>query len=275
METILAITIIVLIMGTVYAFYNYSVQLTIRGREKLQECQLARAVLHKVALELKAVASGGGDFTTVLRGDPDNISFITTVIPSRLIFFPQEFTDNSRIIEHDLRKLDYSISRTQDHEQEILGIQRVELRCLLTTVIEDNSTDNLTAEEIQEASEELKQFDVNLDMGSNAALSQQPILQQSLLSDRIKFLRFDYFDGTNWLNTWHPSQADIIPRAVQVTIGFKEMSNDEFQQEQLLAMDQRPWHDDQYSIVVPLILSNDLKSQYSGSLDNQTQEANP
>jgi hypothetical protein len=265
LETILALSIMVMILGTVYGFYNYSMKVTVLGREKLEDVQLARVVLNMIALELRAVTSSGSRFAAVLNGDPDRAGFITTVIPSRLVFFPQDLMDKGKPIEHDLRKVEYYISRSEDKDKKILGLGRDELRCMLTPMVEKKELKEMTQEEIAKEKEERDKFKMHFDLGSSKALADQPVIRQALLSEKIKFLRFDYYDGKQWVNTWHRTGSDAIPRAIQVTIGFKEVSDEDFKHEQSLSMDQRPWHDDQYSLIVSLILSDDLKAQYSGT----------
>jgi hypothetical protein len=264
METILALSIMTMILGTVYAFYNYSMQLTVSGREKLDDVQIARVILHKIAFELKAVTSSGSRFTSVLDGESDRIGFITTAIPSRLVFFPVDMMDRGKPIEHDLRRVEYFIARSEDRDKKVLGLERDELRCLLTPLIEKKDAKDLTPEEIAKDKEEREKFKVHLDLGGNKALSEQPIIQQMLISEKIKFLRFDYYDGKEWINTWKRTGSDAIPRAIQVTIGFKEMSEEDFKHEQSLPMDQRPWHEDHYTLLISLILSDDLKAEFSG-----------
>jgi type II secretory pathway pseudopilin PulG len=265
LETLLAITIIVMILGTVYAFYAHAMTLTVRGREKLEDVQLARVVLHKMAAELRGVTASGKRFGAVMTGEADNISFITTVVPSRLVFLPTDFTDKGRIIEHDLRNVTYYIGRTKDSDSQNMGLARDELRCMLTPLIEHKEASELTPEEAEKAKHEQEKFKVHLDLGGNKALSEQPLLLQTVLSDRIKYLRFDYFNGKKWLAKWQPMELDAIPRAVKVTIGYKEVPEEEAKQEQQQPMEQRPWHEDQYSIIVSLILADDLKAQPSGS----------
>jgi len=265
LETLLAVTIIIMILGTVYSFYDYSVTLTIRGRERLEDIQLARAVVEKIAGELQSVTSSGSRFSAVLRGDPDKVSFLTTVVPSRLVFFPRDLMDRGRVIEHDLRNVTYYLSRESEGEKKLLGLGRDELRCLLTPIVEKKEAKDLTAEEVEKEKRERDKFKVHFDLGGNQALSEQPVIQQALLSDRIKFLQFDYFDGNQWSSTWKKSGADALPRAVRVTVGFTEVPEEDFKREQLLSYEDRPWRDDQYSLVVSLILSDDLKAQYSTS----------
>ncbi len=264
LETLLALAIIIMVLGTVYSFYNFSMQLTVSGREKLDDVQMARVILHKMAFELRAITSSGSRFAAVLDGEADQAGFITTAIPSRLVFFPQDIMDSGKPIEHDLRNVKYYIARSEDRDKKALGLGRDELRCLLTPLVERKDATDLTPEEIAKDKEEREKFKVHLDLGSNKALADQPVIQQALISEKIKFLRFDYYDGKQWVNTWQGKKADAIPRAIQITIGFKEMSEEEFKQELSLPMDQRPWHEDHYSLMVSLILSDDLKAEFSG-----------
>lgn len=275
-ETLLAITIIIMILGTVFSFYSQAMRLTVRGRERLADIQLARVVLHKIAGELRGVTAAGKRFNTLLSGEPDKISFITTVIPSRLVFLPADFTDRGRVIEHDLRHVTYYLSHptdngASDNGSTVVGLGRDELRCMLTPLIERESDQDLSPEELEKQQKEREQFKVDFDLGGNEALSEQPILQQTLISEKIKFLRFDYYNGKKWLSRWHPTERDALPRAVQVTIGYTEVPEEEARQEQLLAMDQRPWHEDRYSIVVSLILADDLKTQSSAASDDASE----
>ncbi len=263
LETMLALTIIIMILGAVYAFYGYSVRLTAAGREKLQDTQLARVILFKIASELKAVTSAGSRFSAVMVGEPDKITFLTTTLPSKLVFFPTDIFDKGRPVEHDLRSVQYYLGRDENDPNIILGFERDELRCLLTPMIEEKSVEELTQEDIQNAQEEADKFKTHFDLGDNKAMSQQPILQQLILTDRIKYIRFDYHDGKQWLTRWHPIERDALPRAVKVTIGFSPVTEEEFQQESLLSMDDRPWHDDRYTLMVSLILADDLKARYA------------
>jgi hypothetical protein len=52
---------------------------------------------------------------------------------------------------------------------------------------------------------------------------------------------------------------------VKATIGFTEMSEDDYKQETLIAYNQRPYVEDRYSLIVSLILSDDLKAEFEGS----------
>jgi hypothetical protein len=87
------------------------------------------------------------------------------------------------------------------------------------------------------------------------------VITQEMISDRIRYLNFDYYNGTQWVTKWNPTSASALPRAVRVTIGFKEVPEEDNQDELLLQPDERPWHDDQYSLTVSLILSDELKNE--------------
>jgi type II secretory pathway pseudopilin PulG len=268
-EVLLAITIIVMIMGSVYAFYSHSVKMTQMAEAKMQDAQIARVILLKIANELRGVTASGSRFGTVMTGEAERIDFITTAVPSRLVFFPQDITDKGRLIEHDLRLVQYSLARDEDDEDIIYGIRRDELRCLLTSLIEKKTFDKLTQDDIDDANEEQDKFTVNLSSESNSAMSNQPLIKQTILCERIKYLRFDYYDGTEWLTRWNPTDPDAIPKAVKVTIGFTQVTDEEYEHESLLDMEDRPWVDDRYELLVSLILSDDLKAEYTEQSDEE------
>jgi uncharacterized protein YpmB len=261
LEIMLAITIIVLIIGTVFAFYTHSAKIAEAGRKKLNDLQLARVILFKITSELRAVTTSGSRFNYVLKGDSEHITLMTTVIPSKLVYFPHDAMDSGRVIEHDLRLVEYTLARSEDNDDIILGLRRDELRCLLTTLIEEESSDDLNKTDVAAAEKKKKKFDFNLGIDSSEAFSEQPVITQEIISDRIKYLNFDYYNGTQWVSKWNPSSASALPRAVRVTVGFKEVPEEEKQDELLLQPEERTWHDDQYSLTVSLILSDEIKNE--------------
>ncbi len=260
LEVMLSLIIIIMIVSSVYSFYHYSVKMMKVGYAHLERSQLARILLDKMSSEIMAITPAGKSFMPVLEGEPDSIKFVTTVLPSRLVFFPLKVTDSSRIIEHDFRRIEYSLARADDNENVILGLRRDELRCMLTPLIERKSSEELSAEENSSLRSEQEKFKINFDSGMNGAFTEQPIMLQKLVSDKIKYLRFDYYDGNAWHNSWRSANRGALPRAILITIGFTKMSEEDWQDQLLLPPDQREFREDDYSLVVPLILSDELNS---------------
>ncbi len=260
LEMLLALLIIIMIVSSVYSFYHYSAKMIEAGRVRLEKSQLARILLDRIGNEIRAITPAGKNFTTVLEGKTDSIVFVTTVVPSRLAFFPTKFTDSSRLIEHDFRRVEYILARSEEEENEILGLRRDELRCMLTPLIEKKESEELTPEEIESQRRAREKFQINFDMGINRAFTSQPIMLQKLISEKIKYLRFDYYDGNSWRNTWNSANKGALPRAILITIGFREMPEEEWQEQLLLPPNQRRMREDDYSLLVPLILSGEINS---------------
>ncbi len=264
LETMLALLIIVMIIGTVYSFYHYSVKMVQAGQERLNKTRLARILLEKIGDEIRAITPAGKGFTTVLDGKPDSITFVTIVLPSRIVFFPVKITDSSRLIEHDLRRIEYSLVRDEQDETKILGLRRDELRCMLTPVIEKKKSEELTQEETDNQSKEQEKFKINFDTGINEVFTDQPIMLQKLISDKIQYLRFDYYDGRNWLPSWNSGNRGALPRAILITIGFTAMPAEQWQEQMLVPPDQRSFREDDYSLLVPLVLSDEINAAGGG-----------
>ncbi len=265
LEVLLALVIIIMIVSTVYSFYHYSARLVLAGRAKLQRSRVARIILRKISDELTATTPAGGDFFPVLEGESDKLTFVTTVVPSKAVFFPQKESDSARIVEHDLRKVEYSLAKDDKDSAKILGLRRDELRSMLTPMVEKKSSAELTPEELEKAREDQQKFKINFDMGGSEFFSNQPVVEQKLISRGIKYLRFDYYDGKNWWPVWKSGNSRALPRAVRVTIGFKAVPEDQLQDELLLPPEERHLRDDQFALLVPLILSDEIHSKAGAS----------
>jgi len=258
LETILAVSIIIVIVGTVYAFYDYSLRLVNAGREHLLESQLSSVVLQHVSNELRCVAGVGSHFGPVLRGSRNGVTFLTTAVPSRVVFLPQQITENARPVEHDLRMVEYNLAL--DEEENVLGLRRNELRLLLTPVIEKQSDEDLANVAETDTSEE----DVDAEKPEPQPLERDDLKElgsyrEQIISERIRYLEFEYFDGRSWFSSWN---AAALPRAIRIIVGFAEIPEEELQDEILLPWSEREsWHEDQYSVVVPLVLSEELKAR--------------
>src|SRR5690606_39947703 len=60
----------------------------------------------------------------------------------------------------------------------------------------------------------LDQADTSLDMQTMAQYAE-------LVAPEVNYLGFRYFDGLQWVDTWDSSLLGGLPRAVEITIGFR------------------------------------------------------
>lgn len=272
LETLLAVAIIVVIVGTVYAFYHHSIYVVRSGRAYLLEAQLSRVILQHIADQIRHAPGLQVRFGNVLAGERDSISFLTTTVPSKLVFFPTTIIESIRPVEHDLRRIEYRLAVMEDEQAGvegsgviILGLRREELRALLAPVVEKTKDEELAGIESESEEEGLA-----AELGAEAEADVQvgPIILEEIISERIRYLEFQYYDGRDWRSRW---TADVLPRAVRIIIGFKEVPENELSEELNLPWSERPWRDDQYSLIVPLILSEELKAKYVPQEEEETE----
>ena len=254
LELLLAIVIIIMVIGSVFAFYNNSLRLVNSQRESLAEPQLARLVLDQLAAELLSAPGLGASFGPILRGEQDRISFLTTVVPSRLVFFPRQLMDTANVAEHDLRRVEYRLAVGE--REEPLGLKRSELRVLLAPMIEETADEELMEEPTPEP--ERPTVSPGQETSAGEAIGRLEVADEQILSEKIHYLEFQYYNGLTWAKEW---TAEVLPRAVRIVIGFNEVPDEQRQDETNLVWADRPWHEDQYSLVVSLSLSEELKAR--------------
>jgi len=258
LETILGIVIIIMILGSVYAFYGHSLEVVKAGRAHLAQSQLARVVLDRIAGELRSAPGLKSHFGPVLIGGPDCLELLTLVVPSRLVFFPKQLTDTDTNVEHDVRRVEYRLA--VDEEDRPLGLKRSELRVLLAPIVEEDSDEQLMKDEFDEEDPlgSIERFVTEPDTDETESAPGRPAAQQRIVSDEIRYLEFQYYNGRTWSTVWN---GEALPRAVRIIIGFKDVPDEQIQDQINLPFEDRPWADDQYSVIVSLAMSEELQAR--------------
>jgi hypothetical protein len=274
----LAITIIVVMLGSVFSFYVYLMRLSDTGRAHIAQTQLAATLLTQMASELRSSPGLKSHFGSVLVGKSERIEFLTAVVPSRAIFVPLQAMETSDRVEHDLRRVSYGMVRDDENDDRVIGLKRGELRVLLAPLIEETSdeeyldlergereVDEDRLEQLDRAAEELSQDDEagdSGDLGSGQSSDDEddyePVLRERIVSRDVRYLEFQYFNGRAWLTQW---TGTVLPRAVRIVIGFSEVAAEVRREEVLKVWEDRVLTDDQYVMVVSLALSEELQAR--------------
>ncbi|NLX05443.1 MAG: hypothetical protein GXY33_09890 [Phycisphaerae bacterium] len=254
LEAMLAVSVIILIIGAVYSFYTYSLRLVEAGNRHLQESLVARTVLQQVASEIRSIPGLGTHFGPVLRGEHDRILFISTVNPSRLVFFPRDFMESTVAVEHDLRRVEYRLAESD--EEEVLGLRRSELRVLLAPTVEETGDEELAAGEASES------VDAAAEVSVDEVMDNVEVAEEQIVAEDIRYLEFQFYNGLGWSSQW---EADVLPRAIRIVVGFSEVPEEALRDELMLAWEDRPYREDQYDLVVSLRLSEELKARNAES----------
>ncbi len=131
LEMVLAISLIVPLMGTMFWFYSSTLETRERSAEHVRETQLARVIVDRIARELRQSTGFTGGFGTGIYGTRHRISINTVVIPDKALVERRGSYDRRRPGQFDLRQVDYYIAwdevNTDDNgDPRALGLVRRE-----------------------------------------------------------------------------------------------------------------------------------------------------
>jgi hypothetical protein len=230
-----------------YWFYFTSLASRHKTTEEDRKLQLARVVLNRLAAEIRQATMITADNRVGLHGEEERIWLSTFRTP------PRDDRRRSKVDplppESDLIKVEYKIARHPDildengHEKS-LGLARVEIR-----VPRPNSLEAGQAEENKETfttgatdEELLGPFNANdnvdEELGTETPITDEELIEEEesdkdpdlgpdvdweeLYAPEIKFLRFCYYDGYKWWDTWQVQGTENpLPQLVMVTVGFE------------------------------------------------------
>jgi len=191
LEMVLAIGMIVSLMGTAIWFTQHLGASREAINAKAQEIVSRRALMRRMTKELRC-AMNLRRFGIGVSGEADSITFVTTAIPGKSVWVDRNILDQPIPPETDIRLITYRQAIREDEEgvEYVVGIER-------------------TCQKLLDAPE--------AEEGEN--------IRVALITDKLKYLRFTYYDGQAWVKSWTPDQG--IPLAVAVTLGDEPVYEDE------------------------------------------------
>jgi hypothetical protein len=205
LELLLAAGLIVLVSGMLFAFYDASLRSRDYGIRRITGCQLARVVAMKIADEIRSANGFIPDIGPGICGDRRVITIQTVTLPDKELLYRRSLKDEPLPAQCDIRQVQYYLAYDPEeaHEYEDgtqagapLGLVRREVKTLHQTTQFENRGEA-----------------VDLD----------------LLAPEMKYLRFRYFDGVDWVDKWDISKdlegkmGNSLPQAVEVTVGYAEL----------------------------------------------------
>jgi type II secretory pathway pseudopilin PulG len=188
LEVILATGIAVGIVAVVLFFYRQSGQLRLELTREAEKISAARLLMDRLTLELRT-AQPFDEFTGLIGGE-HYIEFVTTQIPMLPSWSANEL-EAPPAPESDLTVVRYFVQG--DPENGGGGIARLEQLFGMFGFW------SLTWEDEEE------DLEPEVDTG-----------EEVLLSRDLRFLRFRYWDGSQWLNAWDASR---LPTGIEITLG--------------------------------------------------------
>lgn len=230
LEVVLAVGLVVLLTGGVYAFY----QLTLVARDDVRrEGQVVfaqRRAMDLMAAELES-AMVYPFFMMGLRGQSEQVDFIRTAVPSRAVFFSEELlsfsdswdSDSGRAArawepEHDVQMVTYRLNRYEDEDgaEQIGGVECTRLRAIAAQVSE---------ERVEESGRRRRtsRTGTSRSQPEDADTPGVATVRVKLLTEHVKFLNLRYWDGAAWVESWDQGE---LPPAVMIEMGAEPLPED-------------------------------------------------
>jgi hypothetical protein len=244
LETVVAISLIAMLISALLSFYTQSVGVREQAALAADRTQIARQVLERLASELRGcigVEQWGFPGEQRLVGERRRISFVTAFLPDERLY--DYFGTFDRLLpgQHDLREIAYELwvdphNTAEGGEPLVGGIVRTEKRTLNQFVIDE----------------------------------EDPLqIRHDLWSHELGYLEFRYFDGVEWATTWDVTEGNPLPHLIQITVGFGSVSRDEYEDRDLdrfplsdpeFALGDNLEHLDRYSTIVRIQAADRLFS---------------
>lgn len=238
LEVLLAIGLIVLMSSTMFIFYDQSLKVRERGTKMIVDTQLARVVATKIANEIRS--SNGFLLGPGISGDDRHIKIQTAVITDPELYIRRSIEDDPLPAQGDIRDVQYYLG--YDEEETFVYPDGTESWKPLGLVRREIKTPN------QVLIDETDAEDVDLD----------------LLAAELKYLRFRYFDGVDWIDKWDIGESpeggmgNSLPQAVEVTVGYTPLPPKEEEEvdleadPDLIPSEPEPYSSQTYTVMVPL-----------------------
>lgn len=248
LEVVLAMGLLTVLSSLTYWFYASSLESRRQGVHEAQRLRLARVVLDRITTEIRQSAMIPSEKGVAIQGQAEQIRLTTLRTPDRRQYIEQSEQGVYSRVASDIVKVAYHIVRHPDIKHEDgyelpLGIGRMESRIprpahlafgdSFGEGVDDRSPNNEDEappddeEDDSERAAEDRESDALLDAlfgdddESRGVGAAAEINWEELYATEIKYLRFCYFDGSKWWDSWNVQGENPLPQMVQVTIGFE------------------------------------------------------
>jgi len=203
LELLLAIGLMVLMSGMMFMFYAVTLRTREHGTRMMVDTQLCRTIALKIADEIRSANGFLQGLGPGIGGNSRIIRLQTVVLPDKEQFLTRNIQDAPPPASSDIRQVAYYLAYDPNQIHVYgdgtegplpLGLVRREIKTLNQVIIDETRKE---------------QVDVDL------------------YSRDIKYLRFRYFDGAQWLDGWdlgtgpEGGLGNSLPQAVEVTVGYQ------------------------------------------------------
>ena len=242
LEVVLAMGILTVVSSMTFWFYASALSTRRQGMSDANNLRLVRVLLNRIATEIRQASAITTDDRVGIRGDAERIWISSVRVPTKASTEDRRWRVQPPPGEYDLVKVSYHIARhpeileEDESYEKPLGLTRVEIRVPRPDSAEtgeafegefsagdaadaedDEAVDPTEEDVVLEALEEAVMEDEEESTGTGLA---SEINWEELYSTEIKYVRFCYFDGNKWWDSWDVPGEDPLPQLVMVTVGF-------------------------------------------------------
>ena len=209
-EILLAIMLVLGLFGSALWFYRHIGEVRNDVSEEMRKIVAQRLVMDRITKELRS--SQVAAFINVgVEGQTDHVTFVTTALPGKAAWVVQDVADAPLPPEQDIRLVSYGLRYVEEDDglTYIAGLEAKIQKLLTAQVIEEEGAEATAGGD--------DSFGVEQGSTSDSAMGTN---HSALLSPYIQFVRFRYWDGTEWLDEWLDQG---LPLAIEVAIGEEPM----------------------------------------------------
>ncbi len=238
LEVLLAMGLLIVVSSMTYWFYVSSLKTRNRGVAEAYRLRLTRSFLTRVSKEIQQASLITNEGRVGIRGRAEHIWLSTLRLPSEELARRRRSGADAPPAEYDLAKIEYKIARhpdilTDEGYERPLGIARVEILRPRADSAQTGEAFQDQRQVVGESDPEAPVDEAALDQeffgtdnpeskkSGNASI-QPEIAWEELYVPELHFLRFCYYDGHTWWDSWEIEGENPLPQIVMVTVGFED-----------------------------------------------------
>lgn len=241
-EVVLSIALMIVLVTALFAFYDVAMKVRESGKRIVDRGEYIRTMAERVAEEIRAANGFAPGLGAGISGYSHEIHLQTVVLPDRELFYPRSIKDRPLPAQADIRDVRWYLGIDTEETEEYADPEDVNAK------VQGPATLGIVRREVktfrQTGPQRGKPEEADID----------------LVSSELRYLRFRYFDGVDWVDIWQPppgSMGNSLPQAIEVTVGYapilpEDPTKLDFDQEDQRISQPEPYTPDRYSVVVRL-----------------------
>lgn len=236
-EVLVALALVLVLMGAIYTAVNMYRRLSTQGRDDVERTQVARAIQHKLAVDIRSVVfvkpEEESSQEEAQAAEEEALAEEEPTAPAEITDPSETATQTFNGIEGDSKSLVLHISRPPRfgaYTSALTGVRSVVGQGSdLISVTYLMSSPNGGSPLHQAVASRTGRTGLARIVGDRLAMDTADLAGAhdriaegaTLLADEVVDVNFEYFDGMQWQTAWSTQQQGIMPRAIRVTLSMR------------------------------------------------------